>query len=229
VVFFAVGFETTAPINAMSVLEAKRQQLSNFSILVSQFRVPPALEAVLGSPQRRVDGVLAAGHVCAVMGVEEYHPLAQRHGVPIVVAGFEPQDLLSAVLRVVQQLEAGCSDVENAYERIVRNTGNPKAQAVIREVFEIRDRTWRGIGVIPQSGLELRAEYEAFDATRRFDVAETGGIEDPECCSGLVLQGLLKPRQCPAFRVRCTPDQPLGATMVSHEGACAAYYRFRKD
>jgi hydrogenase expression/formation protein HypD len=228
VVFFAVGFETTAPVNGMSVFEAKRQKLSNYSILVSQVLVPPALEAVLASPQRRVDGFIAAGHVCAVMGLEEYRPLARRHRVPIVVTGFEPLDLLQGIHMLVKQLEEGRAEVENQYERIVRAEGNREARDLIREVFEVRDRTWRGIGTISSSGLGLRKEYAAFDAERRFQVGDVGGQEDPECCSGLVLQGFIKPHECSAFGTRCTPDTPLGATMVSGEGACAAYYRYRR-
>jgi len=228
VVFFAVGFETTAPVNGMSVFEAKRQKLSNYSILVSHVLVPPALEAVLASPQRRVDGFIAAGHVCAVMGLEGYRPLVERHHVPIVVTGFEPLDLLQGIHMLVQQLEEGRAEVENQYERIVRAKGNRRAQDLIREVFEVRDRTWRGIGNIPSSGLGLRKEYGAFDAERRFQVGDVGGQEDPECRSGLVLQGFIKPHECSAFGIRCTPDTPLGATMVSGEGACAAYYRYRR-
>lgn len=228
VVFFAVGFETTAPVNGMSVFEAKRQGLSNYSILVSHVLVPPALEAVLASPNRKVDGFIAAGHVCAVMGTEEYKPLVEKHHVPIVVAGFEPLDLLQAIHMLVKQLEEGRAEVENQYERLVREDGNRPARELMREVFEIRDRAWRGIGTIPQSGLGLRKEYATFDAERRFDVGSIGGKEDPECLSGQVLQGFIKPHECPAFGVRCTPDNPLGATMVSNEGACAAYYRYRR-
>ena len=228
VVFFAVGFETTAPVNGMSVFEAKRQGLSNYSILVSHVLVPPALEAVLASPQRRVAGFIAAGHVCTVMGTEEYRPLVEKHRVPIVVTGFEPLDLLQGIHMLVKQLEEGRAELENQYERVVRAEGNRPAQELIRQVFEVRDRVWRGIGSIPASGLGLRQEYAAFDAERRFQVADVGGQEDPECRSGLVLQGFIKPHECPAFAVRCTPDTPLGATMVSGEGACAAYYRYRR-
>jgi hydrogenase expression/formation protein HypD len=228
VVFFAVGFETTAPVNGMSVVEARRQGLTNYSILVSHVLVPPALEAVLASPQRRVDGFIAAGHVCAVMGTSEYQPLVDRHRVPIVVTGFEPLDLLQGIHMLVQQLEEGRAELENQYERIVRPEGNRLAQELVRDVFEVRDRTWRGIGTIPASGLGLRPGYAAFDAERRFQVASIGGKEDPECLSGQVLQGFLKPQECPAFGTRCTPDAPLGATMVSSEGACSAYYRYRR-
>ncbi|HNX32951.1 MAG TPA: hydrogenase formation protein HypD, partial [Holophaga sp.] len=228
VVFFAVGFETTAPANAMSVFEARRRGLSNYSILVSHVLVPPALEAILASPQRRVDGFLAAGHVCTIMGTREYEPLARKHKVPIVVAGFEPVDLLQAIHMLVRQLEEGRCDVENQYDRLVKEEGNRPAQELIRSVFQVRDRAWRGIGVIPGSGLGLRGEYASFDAETRFDVGQVGGPESPECRSGLVLQGIIKPRECPAFGTLCTPDHPLGATMVSNEGACAAYYRYRR-
>lgn len=228
VVFFAVGFETTAPANAMSVFEARRRGLPNYSILVSHVLVPPALEAVLSSPQRRVDGFIAAGHVCTIMGTQEYEPLVEKHKVPIVVAGFEPVDLLQAIHMLVKQLEEGRHDVENQYERLVRKEGNRPAQALIQQVFEVRDRAWRGIGVIPQSGWGLRKDYADYDAELRFQVEGVGGPESSECQSGLVLQGIIKPHQCPAFGTTCTPDNPLGATMVSNEGACAAYYRYRR-
>jgi hydrogenase expression/formation protein HypD len=228
VVFFAVGFETTAPANAMAVVEARRRGLANFSLLVAHVLVPPAMEAILAAPERRVDGFLAAGHVCTVMGVDEYRPLAARHRVPIVVTGFEPLDLLQGIHMCVAQLEEGRAEVENQYARSVRTAGNAPALAVIREVFEVVPRAWRGIGTIPASGLALRPAWAGFDAARRFAVAGTGGREDPACRSGLVLQGLLKPAECPAFGTRCTPETPLGATMVSSEGACAAYYRYRR-
>jgi hydrogenase expression/formation protein HypD len=228
VVFFAVGFETTAPANAMAVRRAKELDLHNFSILVSHVLVPPALEAILGSPRRRVDGFLAAGHVCAVMGTAEYRPLAARHRVPIVVTGFEPVDLLRGMLLCVRQLEEGRFEVENAYERAVRDEGNVPAVRLIREVFEVGPRQWRGIGPIPESGLHLRKAFRAFDAVERFGVTGVTAEEPAECISGLVLQGIKKPPECPAFGGRCTPDTPLGATMVSAEGACAAYYRYRR-
>ena len=228
VVFFAVGFETTAPANAMSVFEAHRRGLSNYSILVSHVLVPPALEAILSSPQCRVDGFLAAGHVCAIMGTEEYEPLVRKYKVPIVVAGFEPVDLLQAIHMLVKQLEEGRYEVENQYERVVRKEGNRPAQELIHSIFEVRDRAWRGIGVIPRSGWGLRKEYADYDAELRFEVEDVGGPESTECLSGQVLQGLIKPHECPAFGARCTPDNPLGATMVSNEGACAAYYRYRR-
>ena len=228
VVFFAVGFETTAPANAMSVFEAKRRGIPNYSILVSHVLVPPALEAILSSPQRRVDGLLAAGHVCAIMGTREYEPLVQQYKVPIVVAGFEPVDLLQAIQMLIKQLEEGRYEVENQYERLVKADGNRLAQDLLKELFEVRDRAWRGIGIIPKSGWGLRKEYAEYDAELRFDVQGVGGPEATECQSGLVLQGIIKPYECPAFGTRCTPDNPLGATMVSNEGACAAYYRYRR-
>jgi len=228
VVFFAVGFETTAPANALAVSQAKQEGLHNFSILVSHVRVPPALEAILASPQRRVDAFLAAGHVCSIMGIEEYLPLAAKHHVPIVVTAFEPVDLLQGIYMCVAQLEEGRAEVENQYSRLVKAGGNRPAQALIQEVFQVVDRTWRGIGGIPNSGFGLREDYAEYDASRRFHVEDVGGPESPDCQSGLVLQGLLKPPQCPAFGKACTPDHPLGATMVSSEGACAAYYRYRR-
>ena len=228
VVFFAVGFETTAPGNALAVAQAADEGLTNFSILVSHVRVPPAIEALMASPQCRVNAFLAAGHVCSVMGTEEYHPLAARFRVPIVVTAFEPLDLLQGILMAVTQLEEGRAEVENQYSRLVKAGGNRPAQALIQRVFQVVDRTWRGIGPIPASGFALRPEFAAFDASRRFGVEDVGGAESPDCQSGLVLQGLLKPTQCPAFGTLCTPDHPLGATMVSSEGACAAYYRYRR-
>ena len=228
VVFFAVGFETTAPANAMAAHEARRRGVRNFSLLVSHVLVPPAMEAILAAPDCRVDGFLAAGHVCTIMGIEAYRPLAARHRVPIVVTGFEPLDLLQGIHMCVAQLEEGRAEVENQYERSVRVDGNAHARAMIAEVFEVGPRTWRGIGPIPASGFRLRDAYAAHDAERRFGVRGVGGREDPDCRSGLVLQGMLKPPACPAFGTRCTPETPLGATMVSSEGACAAYYRYRR-
>lgn len=228
VVFFAVGFETTAPANAMLAYQARAQGIRNVSLLVAHVRVPPALEAILSSPRCRVQGFLAAGHVCAVMGYEEYDPIAERHRVPIVVTGFEPVDILQGLLLCVRQLEGGRAEVENQYSRVVSREGNRAAQRLIRQVFEVRDRRWRGMGEIPESGLGLRPEYADWDAERRFGTAEPRAAEESECRSGLVLQGLLKPNECPAFGTRCTPERPLGATMVSSEGACAAYYRYRK-
>jgi len=228
VVFFAVGFETTAPANAMAVYQARRANVKNFSLLVSHVLVPPAIEAILSAPHNRVQGFLAAGHVCTVMGYEEYRPLAKKYRVPIVVTGFEPLDILQGVHMCVAQLEEGRAEVENAYTRAVRREGNEKARELIADVFRVVRRKWRGIGEIPESGLALRGEYEAFDAERRFGVAGNTVEEPSECISGLILQGVKKPRECPAFGVRCTPDRPLGATMVSSEGACAAYYRYRR-
>jgi len=229
VVFFAVGFETTAPTTAMAVYQAARKGLKNFSLLVSHVLVPPAIEAILGAPDCRVQGFLAACHVCAVMGWEEYKPIAAKYHVPIVVTGFEPLDILQGVLMCVQQLESGRAEVENQYSRAVREEGNRPAQQIIREVFQVTPRKWRGIGEIPRSGLGLRDAYASFDAEHKFGVAGIRVEEPTECLSGLVLQGKLKPRECPAFGTRCTPEHPLGATMVSSEGACAAYYRYRRE
>ena len=228
VVFFAVGFETTAPANAMAVLAARARGLRNFSLLVAHVTVPPAMEAILAAPGRRVHGFLAAGHVCTVMGLEEYRPLCARHGVPIVVTGFEPLDLLQGIHMCVRQLEEGRAELENQYSRSVAPNGNEAARRAVREVFEIVPRAWRGIGTIPASGLALRAAYADLDAERRFEVATLHAREDPECRSHLVLQGLMKPPDCPAFGARCTPEHPLGAPMVSAEGACAAYHRYRR-
>jgi hydrogenase expression/formation protein HypD len=226
VVFFAIGFETTAPANAMAVKLAKIQGLKNFSALVSHVLVPPAIEAIMSSPLNRVQGFLAAGHVCCVMGYHQYHSLAQRFDVPIVVTGFEPLDLLEGIRRTVQQLERGEAVVENAFERVVTEQGNETAQATIAEVFETTDRGWRGIGVIPGSGWKLRSAYADFDASLRFSVSHVQTSESTECRAGEVLQGVIKPNQCPAFGKSCTPRSPLGATMVSSEGACAAYYNY---
>jgi hydrogenase expression/formation protein HypD len=228
VVFFAVGFETTAPANAMAVAQARRLGLKNFSVLVSHVLVPPAMEAILSSPSNRVQGFLAAGHVCAVMGYHEYPPLAAKYRVPIVVTGFEPLDIMQGIFMCVKQLEEGRHEVENQYARSVRYEGNRPAQQLMQEVFEVVPRQWRGIGEIPRSGLGLRGEYQEFDAARRFGVTQLAAAESPECISGLVLQGVKKPSECPAFGTRCTPEHPLGATMVSSEGACAAYYRYRR-
>ncbi len=227
VVFFAVGFETTAPANAMAVFQAEREKLPNFSMLVSHVLVPPAMEAILSSPDNRVQGFLGAGHVCAVMGIEEYRPLAARYGVPIVVTGFEPIDILQGISMCVNQLEEGRAEVENQYSRSVRPEGNRNAVGLLREVFEVGSRKWRGIGEIPHSGLRLRDKYHDFDAERRFGLAGKSCAEPEECISGLVLQGIRKPFECTAFGTRCTPEHPLGAPMVSSEGACAAYYRYR--
>ena len=228
VVFFAVGFETTAPANAMAVAEAHRQEIGNFSILVSHVLVPPAIEAILSSRGCRVQGFLAAGHVCTIMGSSEYEPLAAKYRVPIIITGFEPLDILDGVFRCVKQLEQGRAEVENAYARAARAEGNKPAQALIADVFRVVHRRWRGIGEIPQSGLALSERYAQFDAEIRFGVVGSSIEESSECISGLILQGLKKPKECPAFATRCTPDHPLGATMVSAEGACAAYYRYRR-
>lgn len=228
VVFFAVGFETTAPANAMSVAQAERLKLENFSILASHVLVPPAIEAVLSSPSCLVQGFLAAGHVCTIMGIDQYRPIAERYRVPIVVTGFEPLDILQGVAMCVAQLEAGRAEVENQYARSVRAEGNAAAIRQIEAVFEPTPRKWRGIGEIPASGLKIREAYARFDAERRFDVGAIVAEEPAECLAGEVLQGHKKPHDCPAFGVRCTPDHPLGAPMVSSEGACAAYYRYRR-
>ncbi len=227
VVFFAIGFETTAPANAMAVLQARAQGLKNFTVLVSHVTVPAAIRALMDSPDVQVDGFLAAGHVCTVMGYWEYEPLAAQYHVPIVVTGFEPVDILTGILECVRLLENGKAEVRNAYARSARREGNRAAQAVIQQVFEMTDRAWRGIGVIPMSGYRLRAEFAEFDAELRFpQVQAIETRESPLCISGLVLQGIRRPDECPAFGKACTPQSPLGATMVSSEGACAAYYRY---
>ncbi len=226
VVFFAVGFETTAPANAMAVYQAAKDGIRNFTLLVSHVLVPPAMEAILSSRDNRVQGFLAAGHVCTVMGMTEYEPIAAKYRVPIVVTGFEPLDILQGVYMCVRQLEEGRSVVENQYTRSVRRDGNVQAQNLIREVFQVVPRKWRGVGEIPQSGLGLQEKYAEFDAETRFGVSDQEAEEPSECISGLVLQGVKKPHECPAFGSRCTPEHPLGATMVSSEGACAAYYNY---
>jgi hydrogenase expression/formation protein HypD len=227
VVFFAVGFETTAPANAMAVYEAKRLGLTNFSVLCSHVLVPPALEAILSSPDNRVQGILAAGHVCAVMGTSEYLPLAERYHVPIVVTGFEPVDILQGIAMTVRQLEEEHAQVENQYARAARTEGNVPAKKLLADVFETIDRKWRGIGTIPRSGYRLREEYATFDAEKIFRVEEISAPESPDCIAGAVLRGWKKPYECPAFGRSCTPEHPLGAPMVSSEGACAAYYHYR--
>ena len=228
VVFFGVGFETTAPATAMAVFQAAQKGLKNFSMLVSHVLVPPAIAALMSSPNCRVQGFLAAGHVCAVMGYEEYFPLARQYQVPIVVTGFEPLDILQGVLMAVAQLESGRAEVENQYSRAVRREGNLPAQELMKKVFQVVPRKWRGIGEIPQSGLGLSAAYAGFAAEQKFGLAEHRVEEPAECMAGLILQGLKKPHQCAAFGTRCTPEHPFGATMVSSEGACAAYYRYRR-
>ena len=229
VVFFAIGFETTAPPNAMAVLQAKQRGIMNFSVLVSHVCVPPAMDAILGSKANRVQAFLAAGHVCAVMGYHKYPRIAEQYKVPVVVTGFEPVDLLVGVLAAVKQLEAGKAEVENAYERAVTFEGNQPAQKVMNTVFQPVDRKWRGIGMIPLSGLGLRPDFEEFDAEKKFSVGEIVTQESPLCIAGEILQGLKKPPQCPAYGKQCTPQNPLGAPMVSGEGACAAYYRYHRD
>lgn len=226
VVFFAVGFETTAPANALSVLHAARMGLRNYSILTSHVLVPPAMEAILNDEDHVVQGFLAAGHVCSIMGLSEYRPLVDRYRVPMVVTGFEPVDLLQGILMVVRQLEKGEARLENQYTRVVPDDGNPTAQETIRKVFETCHREWRGIGEIPLSGYELRPEYAEYDAHRKFDIVLEKAAESGECIAGEVLRGVKKPDQCPQFGKKCTPLNPLGAPMVSSEGACAAYYHF---
>lgn len=229
VVFFAVGFETTAPANAMAVHRAAREGLDNFSVLVAHVLVPPALEALLGCPDAEIQGLLAPGHVCTVTGYLDYEPIARRYGIPIVVTGFEPLDLLRGVLAALVQLEAGEARVQNEYPRAVRPEGNPAARRMIEDVFVVSDRKWRGLGEIPRSGLSLAPRYARFDAERVFEVEAIAVQEPEECQSGLVLQGRLKPTQCTAFGTRCTPEHPLGATMVSSEGACAAYFQYGRS
>ncbi|UCC78780.1 MAG: hydrogenase formation protein HypD [Candidatus Zixiibacteriota bacterium] len=226
VVFFGVGFETTAPLTAMAVHQAQIEGLKNFYLLPSHMLVPPAITALLGSPANRVQGYLAAGHVCTVMGWEQYIPISEKYKVPIVVTGFEPIDLLEGILMVVKQLESGRHEVENQYSRVVKREGNRPAQELINKVFMISDRKWRGIGTIPRSGLSLRSEYSDYDAETAFKINDISVDEPPECISGLVLQGLKKPYECEAFGEKCTPQTPLGATMVSSEGACSAYYAY---
>ena len=226
VVFFAIGFETTAPANAMAVWVARAQGIRNFSLLVSHVLVPPAITGLLDSPENRVQAFIGPGHVCAVMGWREYEPIAERYHIPIVISGFEPLDLLEGIGMAVRQLEEGRAAVENQYARAVGREGNVEARRRIAEVFEVTDRAWRGIGVIPASGWRLRDEFRAFDAERLFDVDDIRTQEPAVCISGRVLSGLAKPHDCPAFGTACTPQTPLGATMVSAEGACAAYYQF---
>jgi len=226
VVFFAVGFETTAPANAMAVFRAKQLGIANFSVLVSHVTVPPAMTAILDSPDNRVQGFLAAGHVCTVMGWTEYEPIAERYRIPIVVTGFEPVDILEGMLLAVRQLESGRHEVENQYVRSVRRQGNRPAQELIAQVFRVVDRQWRGVGLIPTSGLGLREEYAEYDAERKFDTFAITATEPEDCRAGDVLRGKLKPSECAAFGTRCTPEHPLGAPMVSSEGACAAYHNY---
>ncbi|MBC8322371.1 MAG: hydrogenase formation protein HypD [Candidatus Marinimicrobia bacterium] len=228
VVFFAVGFETTAPGNAMAIHQAAMEGIKNFSELVSHVLVPPAMEALLSSPENRVQGYLAAGHVCTIMGWEEYDPIAEKYKVPIIPTGFEPVDILEGILLVVKQLEEGRHEVENQYLRSVKREGNPVAQNLISEIYEVTDRKWRGIGEIPMSGFVIREKYKLFDAEDKFSVGDIHADEPELCISGVILQGLKKPHECPAFGKECTPTTPLGATMVSSEGACAAYYKYQR-
>ncbi len=228
VVFFGVGFETTAPATAMAIYQAAQKELRNFSMLISHVLVPPAIVALMASPDCGVQAFLAAGHVCAVMGYEEYVPLAQKYRIPIVVTGFEPLDILHGILLTVRQLEAGRAEVENQYSRAVRREGNPVAQDLIKRIFHVVPRKWRGLGEIPLSGLGLTEEYAGFDADKKFGLTGHSVEEPAACIAGKILQGLRKPDSCPAFGTQCTPEHPLGATMVSSEGACSAYYRYRR-
>ena len=226
VVFFAIGFETTAPANAMLAWRARQEGLDNVSLLVSHVLVPPAIESILSAPRNRVQAFLGPGHVCTVVGYEEYEPLSARYRVPIVVTGFEPLDILEGVLMAVEQLESGRHTVENQYSRVLARTGNRAAQALVAKVFEVSDRKWRGVGSIPLSGLRLRSEFHDLDAELRFQVGHIATVEPEQCIAGEILQGIKKPHDCPAFGTLCTPQHPLGATMVSAEGACAAYYAY---
>lgn len=228
VVFFAVGFETTAPANALSVVHAHKLGLTNYSILASHVLVPPAIEAVMDDELTSIQGFLAAGHVCTIMGYEAYHPLSEKYNIPMVVTGFEPLDLVQGILMVVRQLEKGEAKVENQYSRMVKEAGNMSAQEIIFEVFEVKDRTWRGIGLIGNSGYEVKEKYALYDAKRKFNIDIPEAPENPECISGDIMKGIKKPFDCPNFGKACTPINPLGAPMVSSEGACAAYYHFSK-
>lgn len=228
VVFFAVGFETTAPLTALAAYQAKQQQLANFSLLVCHVRVPPAMELLLSAPEQRIHGWLGAGHVCAIMGNHEYLPLATQYQTPIVITGFEPVDILQGLYLCIQQLEAGHFEVINQYSRVVKAEGNPNAQQIMAEVFEMIDCDWRGLGIITAGGFALTAAYQAWNAEQRFALQPAMTSTSNSCRSGEILQGKLKPAQCPAFGSSCTPEHPLGATMVSSEGACAAYYRYRR-
>ena len=227
VVFFAIGFETTAPGNAMAVYQAAKEGLTNFSELVSHVLVPPAMEAILSSPDNRVQGFLAAGHVCTVMGMHEYFPLAKKYNIPMAITGFEPIDILDGILNVITQLEKGKAGVDNQYSRLVTEEGNVPAQELVNKVYEVTDRKWRGIGEIPRSGFKIRDKFKNYDAGLKFNVKGIRTEEPSQCISGLILQGIKKPPECPAFGKECTQEHPLGATMVSSEGACAAYFTYR--
>jgi hydrogenase expression/formation protein HypD len=226
VVFFAVGFETTAPANALSVVQARKAGIRNYSILTSHVLVPPAMEAILSDEETRIDGFLAAGHVCTIMGSVDYEPISKKYKVPIIITGFEPVDLLRGIKYCIKQLEEGSYTVDNQYTRVVRKEGNKDAQSMIFEVFEVGEREWRGIGTIPLSGYQVTADYQAFDALKKFSITSLDGKENMECIAGQILKGLKKPHQCPLFGNTCTPANPQGAPMVSSEGACAAYYHF---
>ncbi|HRW98395.1 MAG TPA: hydrogenase formation protein HypD [Cyclobacteriaceae bacterium] len=226
VIFFAVGFETTAPANALSVVQAHKQNISNYSILASHVLVPPAMEAILSDPENKIDAFLAAGHVCTIMGMDEYDPIVEKYKVPIVVTGFEPVDLLQGIYMAVMQLEKGVAKLENQYARVVHRDGNKLAREAIGEVFDISDRTWRGIGEIPKSGYEVKDDYRKFNARLKFQLEKMVVKENEDCISGAIMKGLKKPFQCPNFGTKCKPEHPLGAPMVSSEGACAAYYQY---
>ncbi|MCB0665956.1 MAG: hydrogenase formation protein HypD [Saprospiraceae bacterium] len=226
VVFFAVGFETTAPANALSVVHAGRLGLTNYSILASHVLVPPAMKAVMDDPESHIQAFLAAGHVCTIMGMDEYYPLVEQYKIPIVITGFEPVDLLQGILMAVRQLERGQAKLENQYARMVRPQGNESARETIARVFEVKDRMWRGMTVIPDSGYEVKGDYAAFDATKKFSIELEDAPENQECIAGEIMKGIRKPPDCPNFGKNCTPENPLGAPMVSSEGACAAYYHF---
>jgi len=228
IVFFAVGFETTAPANALSVVQARQLNIENYSILTSHVLVPPAIEAVMNDEESNIQGFLAAGHVCTIMGIQEYYPLVEKYKIPMVVTGFEPIDLLQGILMTIQQLEKGETRLENQYRRVVHPKGNPQAIKVIKEAFLVTDREWRGIGTIPMSGYELRPAYRQYDANIKFAIDLTPAKECAECIAGQVLKGIKKPFECPQFGKKCTPEMPLGAPMVSSEGACAAYYHFQQ-
>ena len=225
IVFLAIGFETTMPPNALAAKMAKKKKLHNFSLLVSHVLVPPAVEAIMSDPETCVDGLLAAGHVCSITGTSEYGPLTEKVKIPVVITGFEPLDLLQGILMTVRQLENGESKLENQYSRIVKPEGNPSAMEVAYSVFEPTDMEWRGLGIIPKSGMKLKKEYEAYDARLKFSLSVTIVETETECIAGEILKGVKKPNQCPAFGIRCVPENPLGAPMVSNEGACSAYYQ----
>jgi len=228
VVFFAVGFETTAPANALSVIHAEKLGITNYSILTSHVLVPPAISALMEDPESTIDGFLAAGHVCSIMGYWEYFPLVEKYKIPIVVTGFEPLDILQGIYMVVKQLEEGRAEVENQYTRMVKEAGNASAQQIINQVFEVNDQMWRGIGTIPESGLRLKPAYHRYDANLKFSIDIVQASENAECIAGSIMKGIKKPHDCVHFGKKCTPQNPLGAPMVSSEGACAAYYNFSK-